>query len=100
MDREGNSPIPRGMKVIELRDPFPLDDLKEVRKGGAVRYQPVALKSERVIVGEGVEDAPAGCRMVELREPVPIGKLVEKGEREMGKRAKKGGRTVRIGMTF
>ena len=64
------------------------------------------LKSERVIVGEGVEDAPAGCRMVELREPVPIGKLVEKGETEMGKRgkkakkAKKGGRTVRVGMSF
>lgn len=102
-DREGDSPapVPRGMMVVELGDPFPLDRLMEARKGDALRYSAVAER-----VDEEAENAPAGCRMVELREPVPIGKLVEKEEREMGrnrkkekKRGREGGRTVRVGMS-
>ena len=73
---EENSPLPRGMKIIELRDPVPLNNLKEAGKGGAVRYHPVTKLSEMRPVDEEVEEAPAGYRMVELREPVPIGKLV------------------------
>ncbi|KAG6995747.1 hypothetical protein G7Y79_00042g078520 [Physcia stellaris] len=94
---EGDSatPVPRGLRVVELGDPFPLDGLMEVKKGEAVRLSAVA---ERVDGRD--EDAPVGCRMVELREPVPIDKLVEKQEREMGKgRGRDGVRTVRIGMS-
>ena len=87
--------MPRGLRVVELGDPVPLDGLMEVKKGEAVRYSAIA---ERVNGRD--EDAPAGCRMVELREPVPIDKLVEKQEREMGKgRGREGGRTVRVGMS-
>lgn len=98
--------VPRDMKVVELGDPCPPDGLLEAGKGGAVRYQSVAVVSELVTVDEdeeaGVEDMPAGCRMVELREPVPLGKLVEREDLNMvgkgKKRNRENGKTVRVGI--